>query len=195
MLLAAAALIPLAGWATLTKTLIAYGYAARIPVAIVIFFAIRGNWGTHYDGPPPNFPPMGFWPKYILIGLLPQLILWITFTVITGSLFGIAAVAIRAARGRSIWVQLRTATIALGVVGFALGGLIAFLLRPSVPMVGQLDFFTVITRGARLAGLDQLLVPAAQTSFNVMLAGALLGGAVGAVVGHAFSGRGSRATT
>lgn len=25
-------------------------------VSTVMFFAIRGNWGTHYDGPPPGFP-------------------------------------------------------------------------------------------------------------------------------------------
>ena len=37
------------GWPALFKTLVAYGYAARIPVAIVMFFALRGHWGTHYD--------------------------------------------------------------------------------------------------------------------------------------------------
>jgi len=94
VLLAAAAVIPLAGWPALTKTLIAYGYAARIPVAIVMFFAMQGQWGTHYDAPPPNLPEMSFWPKYVLIGLLPQLIFWVTFTVITGSLFGIIATAL-----------------------------------------------------------------------------------------------------
>jgi len=94
VLLGAAAVIPLVGWPALTKTLLAYGYAARIPVAIVMFFALRGKWGTHYDAPPPNLPEMAFWPKYLLIGLLPQLILWIAFTVIAGSLFGIAAVAL-----------------------------------------------------------------------------------------------------
>lgn len=94
VLIAAAAVIPLAGWPELTKSLIAYGYAARIPVAIVMFLAIRGNWGTHYDAPPPNSPAMAFWPKYVLIGLLPQLIIWIAFTVIFGALFGIIAVAI-----------------------------------------------------------------------------------------------------
>ncbi len=93
-LLAAAALIPLAGWPALTKTLIAYGYAARIPVAIVMFFAMRGNWGTHYDAAPPNFHAMGFWPMYLLLGFLPQLILWIAFTVISGSLLGVIAVAV-----------------------------------------------------------------------------------------------------
>lgn len=94
VVLAASALIPLAGWPELTKTLIAYGYAARIPVAVLMFFAIRGSWGTHYDAAPPNLPEMTFWSKYVVIALLPQLILWIAFTVITGSLLGIIAVAL-----------------------------------------------------------------------------------------------------
>lgn len=94
VVLAAAAVIPLAGWPALTKTLIAYGYAARIPVAIVMFLAMQGNWGTHYDALPPNLPEMSFSMKYLSFGLLPQLILWIAFTVITGSLLGIIAAAI-----------------------------------------------------------------------------------------------------
>ncbi len=94
ILLAAAALIPLAGWPALTKSLIAYGYAARIPVAIVMFLAIRGSWGTHYDAAPPNFAEMSFLPKYLLLAFFPQLVLWIAFTVITGSLLGGIAVAI-----------------------------------------------------------------------------------------------------
>jgi hypothetical protein len=101
VLLAVSAVIPLAGWPALTKTLIAYGYAARIPVAIVMFFAIRGNWGTHYDAPPPNLPAMAFWPKYVLIGLLPQLIFWIALTVTIGALFGIIAVAIFRRQGQA----------------------------------------------------------------------------------------------
>lgn len=87
-------------WPALFRTLLAYGYAARIPVAVIMFFAIRGNWGTHYDGPPPGFPSdISWFPKFILIGLLPQLVFWIAFTVIIGTLFGAAAVAI-AHRGR-----------------------------------------------------------------------------------------------
>ena len=93
-------LIQRKAWPALCKTLLAYGFAARVPVAIIMFFAIRANWGTHYDGPPPNFPAdMAWFPKFILIGLLPQLIFWIAFTVIVGTLFGAAAVAI-AHRGR-----------------------------------------------------------------------------------------------
>jgi len=82
-------------WPSLSKALVAYGYAARIPVTIIMFFAIRGNWGTHYDGPPPGFPAdMSWFPKFILIGAIPQLIMWIAFTSIVGMLFGAIAVAV-----------------------------------------------------------------------------------------------------
>jgi hypothetical protein len=93
-------LIPLAGWSKLTKVLLAYGYAARIPVAVLMIFAIHGSWGTHYDALPPNFPEMAWLPKWFLIGFLPQMTIWIGFTVIVGSLLGIAAVAI-ARRGKT----------------------------------------------------------------------------------------------
>lgn len=63
-------------------------------------------------------------------------------------------------------------------IGFLAGGFIGFLLRPSVFLVGQLPFSTVVTRGSGLSGLDQLLVPSAQQSFNVMVAGTLVGAAV-----------------
>jgi len=100
LVFAVSAAIPIVGWPSLGKTLLAYAYAARIPVAIIMYFAIRGSWGTHYDGPPPNFPEMSFWPKYIMIGLAPQLIGWIAFTIIVGMLFGIVATAI-ARRGKA----------------------------------------------------------------------------------------------
>ena len=82
-------------WPELFKTLLAYGYAARIPVAILMFIAIRGNWGTHYDVPPPNFPQMSWLMKWVIIGALPQLIIWIAFTVLVGSLFGGIAAAFK----------------------------------------------------------------------------------------------------
>lgn len=82
-------------WPALGKTLLAYAYAARVPVAIVMFFAIRGNWGTHYDALPPGYTgPMDLWGKYFVIGLIPQLVLWIVFTLFLGSLFGQIAVAL-----------------------------------------------------------------------------------------------------
>jgi len=40
----------------------------------------------------------------------------------------------------------------------------------------------VISRGATLQGLDQILIPTAQKSFNYMLVGAIIGGVVGFVI-------------
>jgi hypothetical protein len=84
-----AALLQSAGWKDLFKVLLAYAFAARIPVLIVMFLAIRGDWHTHYDVVPPNFPEgVGFWTKFLEIGFLPQMTLWIGFTVIIGTLTG-----------------------------------------------------------------------------------------------------------
>lgn len=92
--------IPFFGWSSLCKVLTAYGYAARIPVAILMYFAIRGQWGTHYDVLPPDFVDTGFWSTYFQIGFLPQMLFWIVFTIIVGSLFGgiTAAVTRRSSR-------------------------------------------------------------------------------------------------
>jgi small basic protein len=70
----------------------------------------------------------------------------------------------------------------LAIVGFVVGGVVGFLLRPSVPLLGQLPFTTVITRGANLRGLDQLLLGYARSSFNYLVAGVLLGALIGLVV-------------
>ena len=72
----------------------------------------------------------------------------------------------------------------LGLVGLFIGGLVGFLLRPTAPLMGQLDFGTVITRGSKLKGLDQLLVSTAETSFNYLLVGAILGALIGVVLGY-----------
>ncbi|HZI19281.1 MAG TPA: hypothetical protein VEY09_11865 [Pyrinomonadaceae bacterium] len=73
--------------------------------------------------------------------------------------------------------------IVLGVVGFLVGGFVGFQLRPAVFLVGQLPFGTVLTRGANLSGFESLLIPAAQTSFNYMLAGAVAGAVIGLALG------------
>lgn len=75
-------------------------------------------------------------------------------------------------------------TMGFGFVGLLVGGLLGFLIRPSVPGVGQLPFRAVITRGGNLEGLDQVLIPYAQNSFNVTMAGAIIGAAVGAIIAH-----------
>jgi hypothetical protein len=96
LLALAGAILPVAGWSALFKTLLAYAYAARIPVAILMFFAIRGQWGTHYDVLPPDFTDTGFWSTYFQIAFLPQMLIWIAFTLVTGSLTGsITAVVTR----------------------------------------------------------------------------------------------------
>ena len=101
-IMAAGAIWLFPAWPSLFKALVAYGFAARIPVAIVMFFAISGKWGTHYDAPPPGFPSeMAFWPTYLHIALLPQLVFWVMFTVLIGALFG-AIVAAIAGRGRKV---------------------------------------------------------------------------------------------
>ncbi len=89
VVMAAGAALQFVPWRTLAKTLTAYAYAARIPVLVVMFFALRGNWGTHYDALPPEGPiPSSFWLKYLYIALIPQLVLWIAYTIILGALIG-----------------------------------------------------------------------------------------------------------
>ncbi len=98
-----AAFIPGIGWRPLGNSLLAYAFAARIPVLIVMYLAMAGNggqgWGTHYDAPPPNFPPLSFAAKFFYIGVLPQMTLWIGWTVVLGSILGVIVVAV-ARRGK-----------------------------------------------------------------------------------------------
>jgi hypothetical protein len=90
----AALAVGLQAWPALGRTLLAYAFAARVPVALLMLAAIYGNWGTHYDVAPPNFPAMAPLPKWFYIGFLPQFTIWIAFTVVVGSLFGIVTGAI-----------------------------------------------------------------------------------------------------
>lgn len=94
-----AALLQYVAWPGLFKILLAYGFAARIPVVIVMFFAMNGNWGTHYDyvGMPPRFamPP---WPRFLWLAFFPQLIFWVGFTIMAGSFAGVVATAFRPKR-------------------------------------------------------------------------------------------------
>ena len=95
VLIAVGALVPFRGWKELAKVLLAYGYAARIPVVILMYFAMRGNWGTHYDAIPPGFPQdLSFWMKYVQLAVVPQVIMWIAFTTVMGSLLGGFALAL-----------------------------------------------------------------------------------------------------
>jgi hypothetical protein len=83
--------VALRAWPALGRVLLAYGLAARIPVALVMLVAILSDWGTHYEKGAPGFPAMQPLAKWFWIGLVPQLTLWVAFTVIVGTLFGALA--------------------------------------------------------------------------------------------------------
>jgi hypothetical protein len=91
-----ACLIPLPivrmAWPKLFNILLQYGLAARIPVAIIMFFAIFGDWGTHYDAPPDNLSAMHWFSEWLITGLLPQLTFWIAYTLILGGLAALITV-------------------------------------------------------------------------------------------------------
>lgn len=76
-------------WPELFQVLFTYGFAARIPVMVIMFFAIMLDLGTHYDAPPPEMEAISNWfMEWVLTGLVPQGTIWIAFTVLVGSLFG-----------------------------------------------------------------------------------------------------------
>jgi hypothetical protein len=79
--------------------------------------------------------------------------------------------------------------VGLGILGLIVGAFIGFLLRPSAMLVGQLPFETVVSRGANLRGFDQLLVPTAEMSFNIMMVGAIIGAVAGAIIGRLTAAR------
>jgi len=95
LIMVVAAGIQLPGWRALFRTLFAYGLASRIPVVFVMFFAMHGDWGTHYDyvGMPPQFQ-MSFVREFFWLAFFPQLVFWVAFTILIGSVGGIIAVAI-----------------------------------------------------------------------------------------------------
>ena len=90
--------IGILAWPALGRTLLAYGLAARIPVALLMLVAMLGNWGTHYDARP-SLPAMSTLRWWVGIGLVPQLFFWIHVTIVLGALFGIVAAAVARRRG------------------------------------------------------------------------------------------------
>jgi membrane associated rhomboid family serine protease len=70
------------------------------------------------------------------------------------------------------------------LIGLLAGGFVSYLLRPSAFLVGQLPFETVIIRGANLRGLDQILEETAKESFNILVAGCIVGAFIGFLAGY-----------
>jgi hypothetical protein len=87
-------------WPTLGWPLLVYAAAARLPVALVMYFAISRRWGTHYDVPPPGFPGLLPMPRWLWTGLLPQTTIWIAFTLAVGMAGAAAGVWLASRRPR-----------------------------------------------------------------------------------------------
>ncbi len=102
-----AGLLQYFGWPELAKVLLLYGMAARIPVAIVMFFAMLGNWGTHYDyaGMPPQFS-MSPVPRFLWLAFFPQLVAWVGFTITLGAVAGTLTAAIFRMNQRTLQKRL-----------------------------------------------------------------------------------------
>jgi len=92
--LALGAAIQYAVWPELIKVLLAYGYAARIPVVLVALLAMRHNWATHYNAFLPFLAQMSFWPKLLVAVAFPQLVGWVGYTVVSGSIAGAFAASL-----------------------------------------------------------------------------------------------------
>ena len=73
--------------------------------------------------------------------------------------------------------------IPLATIFAGAGAIIGFLLRPSDNFGQQLPLSMVLTRGSGLHGLNRLLIPLAERSFNEMVAGLIVGAVLGTVVG------------
>jgi hypothetical protein len=84
----AAAVLAVAAWPTLGRVLLVYAFAARLPVAGIMWPAIHRRWGTHYDAPPPGLPAMTPEVRWLWTGLVPQMTIWVAWTVAVGGLFG-----------------------------------------------------------------------------------------------------------
>jgi hypothetical protein len=93
-LAAIAGVLQLYGWRELGKVLAGYAYAARLPVAIVMFLATRGGWDSHYSALAMPVSRLSWLTQYFLFGFIPQLVWWVGFTMVVGSLFGSVTVAL-----------------------------------------------------------------------------------------------------
>jgi len=90
-------------WKNLLKTLFLYGLAARIPVIVIMGFAIFGNWGTHYDAFAPGvFAEVTPAMKFIRGGVVIQLVWWLLFwTVGSGMVTGLITSFLQSRRSKT----------------------------------------------------------------------------------------------
>lgn len=87
-------------WPAFFRTMLSYAFASRIPVVIVMFVTMIGNWNTHYELGPPGYPEMGFVLEFVILAVVPQMTFWVMVTLVFGALFGgIAAALLRSKAG------------------------------------------------------------------------------------------------
>lgn len=91
-LAAAGALIQWPAWRGLFRVQLAYAYSARIPVAIVMAVATWREWASHYSAFEPGESKLT---TFFLFAFIPQLVWWVSFTIIVGSIFGTLVAALR----------------------------------------------------------------------------------------------------
>jgi hypothetical protein len=98
-----AAVVAWRAWPALGRVLLAYGLLSRLAVVVVMFFALHGHWGTHYDyGNMPQVRQMRFSTAFVALALVPQLVFWVGFTVVAGILAGTLTAAVVRSRARRV---------------------------------------------------------------------------------------------
>tara|TARA_R110002072_G_scaffold299403_3_gene474884 strand:- start:32425 stop:33105 length:681 start_codon:yes stop_codon:yes gene_type:complete len=82
-----AIIIGFTAWPRLAATLLLYGLLARIPVIAVTWFALENDWDSHYTKLPVGTVLADEGDRFAFLAV-PQLTVWIVFTILVGGLFG-----------------------------------------------------------------------------------------------------------
>jgi hypothetical protein len=91
-----AAVLAFQAWPALGRVLLAYGLLSRAVVALVMFLAMRGRWGTHYDyADVPRVQELPFGTAYVMLAFVPQLVFWVAYTIVVGMVAGAAVAFLR----------------------------------------------------------------------------------------------------
>jgi hypothetical protein len=89
LLMLLSAFIPSMGWRALGNTLLAYAFAARIPVLVMMFIAMHAGWETHYSRVAPIYASATLAKQYLYGAFLPEMTIWIGWTVAVGAVVGV----------------------------------------------------------------------------------------------------------
>lgn len=91
-----AAFVSLLAWPALFVVNTVYGLLARVPTALITWFAVHGHWGTHYEKfGARDFADFSAHEAAFWLGFT-QLVFWVPFTAAVGGLFGtVASVLVR----------------------------------------------------------------------------------------------------